>query len=266
MKNYYKIHEISKLYNIGVDSLRYYEELGILHPTRDKNNYRQYTTSDIYRLNMIRDLRSLGLSMKHIAAYLQHRTIDNSLAFMEQEEAIIDQKIASLLELKKDIQTRKQSLKESTQLPFDTITKVHLPKRKCVSLATTAVQDDIEYQLIKLSKEYEDTIFAIGNVHTGCFLDFKDRNNIHPSSVFIIRDSLENYEFLLPEGDYLNYYYRGERDHSYSHLKKMMTYCEEHHLEILPEAMEFYIIDVHETTKKEEYITLLQLHVQGSLS
>lgn len=34
MKNYYKINEISKLYNIGVDSIRYYEELGILHPKR----------------------------------------------------------------------------------------------------------------------------------------------------------------------------------------------------------------------------------------
>ena len=41
MKTYYKINEISKLYNIGQDSLRYYEELGILHPMRDKNNYRQ---------------------------------------------------------------------------------------------------------------------------------------------------------------------------------------------------------------------------------
>ncbi len=37
MKNYYKISEISKLYNIGPDSLRYYEQLGILKPKRDTN-------------------------------------------------------------------------------------------------------------------------------------------------------------------------------------------------------------------------------------
>ena len=29
MKDYYKIGEISRLYGIGTDSLRYYEELGI---------------------------------------------------------------------------------------------------------------------------------------------------------------------------------------------------------------------------------------------
>ena len=74
MKNYYKINEISKLYNIGVDSIRYYEELGILHPKRASNGYRQYTTNDIHRLNVIRDLRSLGFSMQSIKAYLENQS------------------------------------------------------------------------------------------------------------------------------------------------------------------------------------------------
>ena len=107
MKTYYKINEISKLYNIGQDSLRYYEELGILHPMRDKNNYRQYTTSDIHRLNVIRDLRNLGFSMKSIQDYLENRTIANSLSFMEEEERIINQKIQELYQLKVDILHRK---------------------------------------------------------------------------------------------------------------------------------------------------------------
>ena len=47
MKNYYKIGEISKLYGIGTDSLRYYEELGILHPKRDSNGYRLYNLKDM---------------------------------------------------------------------------------------------------------------------------------------------------------------------------------------------------------------------------
>ena len=77
MKNYYKINEISKLYNIGVDSIRYYEELGILHPKRASNGYRQYTTNDIHRLNVIRDLRSLGFSMQSIKAYLENQSISS---------------------------------------------------------------------------------------------------------------------------------------------------------------------------------------------
>ena len=34
MKHYYRIGEISRLYGVGPDSLRYYEELGILKPHR----------------------------------------------------------------------------------------------------------------------------------------------------------------------------------------------------------------------------------------
>ena len=132
MKNYYKINEISKLYNIGVDSLRYYEEIGILHPMRDKNRYRQYTTSDIYRLNMIRDLRNLGFSMKHIAAYLENRTIENSLAFMEEEERIVDQRIQELKKLKKDLQRRKASLLKSTKVVFDKMELLHLDRKSVV--------------------------------------------------------------------------------------------------------------------------------------
>ena len=52
MKNYYKINEISKLYGIGVDSLRYYERLGILRPRRDVNGYRLYSLKEMYKLDV----------------------------------------------------------------------------------------------------------------------------------------------------------------------------------------------------------------------
>lgn len=47
MKQFYKIGEISKLYQIGPDSLRYYEELGLLNPTRGENGYRMYGLNDL---------------------------------------------------------------------------------------------------------------------------------------------------------------------------------------------------------------------------
>ena len=78
MKQYFKIGEISKLYQIGVDSLRYYEELGLLTPKRGKNGYRLYRLDDIWRLNVIRDLRGLGFSMERIREYLTNRSIDTT--------------------------------------------------------------------------------------------------------------------------------------------------------------------------------------------
>lgn len=58
MKDYYKIGEISKIYGIGRDSLMYYEEIGILRPVRDINGYRMYNISDIWKLNLIKNLEA----------------------------------------------------------------------------------------------------------------------------------------------------------------------------------------------------------------
>ena len=74
MKQFYKIGEISKLYQIGPDSLRYYEELGLLNPTRGENGYRMYGLNDLWRLNVIRDLRKLNFPMEKIASYIRSRS------------------------------------------------------------------------------------------------------------------------------------------------------------------------------------------------
>ena len=56
-KNTFLIGELSKLFGIGVDSIRYYEEVGILHPQRDpNNNYRRYTVEDVRKIVLIREL------------------------------------------------------------------------------------------------------------------------------------------------------------------------------------------------------------------
>ena len=52
MRHYYKISEIAQLYSIGPDSLRYYEEAGLLSPKRDENGYRMYSIDDIWKLNI----------------------------------------------------------------------------------------------------------------------------------------------------------------------------------------------------------------------
>jgi len=97
MKNYYKINEISNLYNIGKDSLRYYEEIGILNPERDSNGYRLYSIQDIWKLNIIKDLRNLNFPMDVIKEYLDNKTVDNTLDILNEELDIIDKKMEQLI-------------------------------------------------------------------------------------------------------------------------------------------------------------------------
>ena len=111
MKEYYKIGEISDLYGIGTDSLRYYEEIGILKPKRDDNGYRMYSISDIRTLNILRDLRSIGFSMKEIKAHLAHFNLAGTLSLFEQELEHIDKKMDELKRMREQLSGRIEEIR-----------------------------------------------------------------------------------------------------------------------------------------------------------
>ena len=55
MKNLFTIGEMAELFGINIRTLRYYDEIGILHPeTADpETGYRYYSTRQFERLNTI---------------------------------------------------------------------------------------------------------------------------------------------------------------------------------------------------------------------
>ncbi|GAA0692372.1 MULTISPECIES: Cd(II)/Pb(II)-responsive transcriptional regulator [Marinobacterium] len=62
-----KIGKIAKQTGIPVDTIRYYEKMGLLHaPLRNSNGYRSYNNSHLERLRFIRRCRSLDMSQDEI--------------------------------------------------------------------------------------------------------------------------------------------------------------------------------------------------------
>lgn len=68
----FKIGEFSKLSQVPVKTLRYYDELGLLKPANvDRfTSYRYYSAHQLPRLNRILALKDLGLSLAQIAQLL----------------------------------------------------------------------------------------------------------------------------------------------------------------------------------------------------
>jgi DNA-binding transcriptional MerR regulator len=69
----FKIGDFSKLSQVSVKTLRYYDEIGLLRPSEiDRfTGYRYYTASQLSRLNRILLLKDLGLSLDQIGRLLQ---------------------------------------------------------------------------------------------------------------------------------------------------------------------------------------------------
>lgn len=64
------INEVSKKYKISVRTLRYYEELDILHPRRLENNIRDFDKSELDKLELILIFKSLNLKLKDIKSII----------------------------------------------------------------------------------------------------------------------------------------------------------------------------------------------------
>jgi DNA-binding transcriptional MerR regulator len=71
----FKIGDFSKLSQVSVKTLRYYDELGLLKPVEvDRfTAYRYYSADQLPRLNRILALKDLGLSLEQIATLLNDK-------------------------------------------------------------------------------------------------------------------------------------------------------------------------------------------------
>lgn len=66
-----RIGDVAELFDVTTKTLRHYEEMGLLSPEREENGYRLYGPEDVLRVQRIRQLQALGLSLKEVARLLE---------------------------------------------------------------------------------------------------------------------------------------------------------------------------------------------------
>ena len=100
-----KTHEVEQLLGITKQALIYYEKEGLIKPTRNKNNYREYNQNDIELLQLILTLRSMEISIDDIKLILSgdlsiRYCLKNKQEYFQQEKKkieIIENKITDYI-------------------------------------------------------------------------------------------------------------------------------------------------------------------------
>lgn len=263
MKKFFKIGEISKLYDIGVDSIRYYEDIGIIHPERSASGYRQYSIHDIWRLNVIRDLRSIGFTMEQIKEYLSSHNTASSLKLLEEEQEAIRKQMLRLQELQKNVAHRLHTIHSAQALPLHQITQMTLPPRRCHTLSEgysdAGEMDLLIKRLINLDQK---RLYIIGSNQIGTVVSrssLLQKKTLSYQSVFLIDEQGSE---TIPGSDYLCVTYRGNYSQSIDWGLKLEEYAKTHHLTVIGDLLELLWIDIHTTSDETEYITQLQLPVR----
>ena len=78
MSKYLSIGKVSKLKDVSIKSLRYYDKIGILKPAfvNTETNYRYYTDEQLYLLDAITLCVKLGIPLKDLNKYVDHDSIN----------------------------------------------------------------------------------------------------------------------------------------------------------------------------------------------
>lgn len=129
MRNYYKTGEFAKLANVTERTLRYYDKIGLLKPSSIlSNGYRQYTDSDLLKLQKILSLKHLGFSIEEIfPIVLEDQNLKESF---KMQIDLIDSRIKHMT-----------AIKDSMESIISTINNKNIDWTKIISLMKMSSDD-----------------------------------------------------------------------------------------------------------------------------
>lgn len=98
------ISEVSKIYDLSADTLRYYEKIGLLDDVqRNASGVRNYQESDLRRIEFIRHMRNAGLSIEVLIRYIElfhqgNHTIPERKQILQEQRNLLNLKIKEMQE------------------------------------------------------------------------------------------------------------------------------------------------------------------------
>lgn len=254
---YYTIGEISQMYGIGTDSLRYYEKKGILQPKREANGYRIYTQKDIWRLNVIRQLRDMDVPVDKIYSFFQTQSLEGTVELLNEVQNAIAVKQRELSVLSKIVAGDMETIEETKNIKVDKIMIRELPDRCAYVMYKNHNLDEEADMLMKcLVEKCDSHIHLIGNNRFASVLAEADAPYIYKGALMFDPEG----DYIIPGGKYLSLYYAGKTD-SRQKAAELKAYAEKHCFTCEGIFMDIVWIDNHTTMQTEEQISEVQVRI-----
>jgi DNA-binding transcriptional MerR regulator len=103
-----KIAEVSEQYGLSVDTLRYYERVGLIPPVnRSESGIRDYNELDLRRVDFIKCMRSAGLPVEVLIEYI---------ALVQKGDKTIEARKEILVEQRELLVTRMKEMQKTLDI------------------------------------------------------------------------------------------------------------------------------------------------------
>ncbi|MBB5337264.1 MerR family transcriptional regulator [Pectinatus brassicae] len=267
MKELFTIGEVSRLFHIKIETLRYYDSIGLLKPqeTDEQTKYRYYSTGQFERLNSIKYLRTLDMPIKKIMDFFNYREIDTLTAMLKEQKETIACKKQELENVEKRIDRRLQQIEDALSISLNKIEKIELPEWRAVYLRRDyMLGDDIEYRVSELIENYgingdvflgkigisiamEDLHSSQFNKYSGIFMIIEDEDKDNPAYT------------TFPKRKYLRIRFNGSHMNAAPYYKKLLQYLKQHNMQLIDNSIETALIDYGVTNDLNKYVTQILL-------
>ncbi len=269
MEEKFLIGELSKVFDISTDTLRYYDKIGLLKSDCDSNNsYRYYSVEKFFILSRILFLKNLDIPLRDIKNYLHNQKTDHLLKLLKNEEAEIDNRINRLMNLKAKI-TNKIDLIEGADKHINQIRVERLPERCGVFINIKNIDD--EYEIKRSFKEHEAHLkisswLIEGQIYTSISKDDVLKGSFSKFNYFIevlsIKEDESNQLKVLPENEYACIVFCGSYSKIEYYYKMLIQWIEENDYIIIGDSIEKNIVDYGFSDSEEEYISEIQIPIK----
>ena len=272
MKDLFTIGEMHKLFAVPVRTLRFYDEIGLLRPERvdPRTGYRYYSAGQFERLNTIKYLRALGVSLEHIRGFFENRDTDVVELLLQEQLADTRRRLDELQRIERRIGRRLDDLRRARTAKTGVVLQKALPARAIAFLRQEIPQGgDLETPLAELQSHIrQDAAVFLGKVGVSIARErLYARQFDRYTGIFLFVEPEEQYGgpvLHLPAGEWLTVCYRGTHAHSAPSYELLLDEAARRGFELAEDSVEVTHIDAGFTSDETQYLTELQVPVKKS--
>ncbi|MFD4708057.1 MerR family transcriptional regulator [Gottfriedia sp. NPDC058432] len=273
----YTIGEVSKLVNISIKALRYYDKINLFKPAYvdPDTNYRYYKDSQIHLLDLIKSLKYIGTPLEEMKE-VQGLQRDEFFSFLTEQEKIVREKIDSLMEIEKIIANAKKGLQKQKDYPqfgevfFSYEEEMQIIQTKAKGIDPKNILNASYSKLKKFAASTE----GFRNNGYGAIVPYKSYTHVSEVTYqYLFTPVLTKKQTTLllpgtevstiPEGKYICITYNSvSSDDYFTNLQRLINYIDKHQITIKSHIYESLIHNNYSPNQREEFLVEMRVLVE----
>lgn len=278
MSTYFTIGEVSKLFNLPIKTLRYYDEKGILKPTyiNERTNYRYYSREQFMSIDIIKYCKLIGMSLKEIKAFINSdSSIDTMINNMKKQSELLENKIKELSEVKSYLDGIKDSIVEIIDYELNKVYIRHNEERKnikynCKYKGIEEFEICLRKVILHLEENYNDVYPLLGvmasydsfvknkQIEYNGICDFTNRDKFNSKENILNRE-----EIMIPKGNYITIFFDDNWENIIKYYDKIIDYIKENDIEVESDFNEIWTMPRVDSDGKEKTFGYIEILIKS---